>query len=63
MPIILGAIVKIGRRSNTPNMGVYLVAISDGRYHVYAAKPSWILILSHCLRIYIWIGGSLGPLK
>ena len=39
MPIILEVIVRIGRRSNTPNMGVYLIATSNGRYYVYAAKP------------------------
>jgi len=53
MPIILGVIVGIGRRSDVPNMGVYLVAISDSRYHVYVAKPSWISIPGYCLRIYI----------
>jgi len=40
MPIMLGVIVGIGRRSDVPNMGVYLVAMSDGGHHVYAAKPS-----------------------
>jgi hypothetical protein len=40
MPIILRVIVKIGRRSNIPNVGVYLIVTSDGRYYVYAAKPS-----------------------
>ncbi len=37
---MLRAIVRIGRRSNIPNVGVYLIATSDGRHHVYAAKPS-----------------------
>ena len=40
MPIMLGAIVRIRRRSNTPNIGVYLIVISNGRYYIYAAKPS-----------------------
>ena len=40
MPIILRVIVRIGRRSNIPNIGVYLVAISNGKYYVYVAKPS-----------------------
>ena len=40
MPIMLEAIVRVGRRSNAPNMGVYLIATSDGRYYVYASKPS-----------------------
>ena len=40
MPIILGAIVKIRRRSDALNMGVHLIVISDSRHHVYAAKPS-----------------------
>jgi len=53
MPIILKVTVRIGRRSDAPNMGVYLMAISDSRHHIYAAKPSWILIPGHCLRIYI----------
>ena len=53
MPIILRAIVRIGRRSDTPNVGVHLIAISDGRHHVYTVKPSRILIPSYCLRIYI----------
>jgi len=37
---MLRAIVRIGRRSNIPNIGVHLIAISDGRYYVYTAKPS-----------------------
>ena len=37
---MLRAIVRIGRRSNIPNIGVYLIAISSGRYYIYAAKPS-----------------------
>ena len=40
MPIILRVIVRIGRRSNIPNIGVHLIVISDGRYYVYTAKPS-----------------------
>jgi len=40
MPIILGAIVKIGRRSDAPNIGVYFIATSNSRHHVYATKPS-----------------------
>jgi len=40
MPIILEVIVRIGRRSDALNIGVHFVAISDGKYHVYAAKPS-----------------------
>jgi hypothetical protein len=31
---------KKRRRSNIPNIGIYLIAASDGRYYVYAAKPS-----------------------
>ena len=53
MPIILRAIVRIGRRSDAPNIGVYFMATSDSRHHVHAAKPSQILIPGHCLRIYI----------
>ena len=40
MPIILEAIVRIGRRGDTPNIGVHLIATSNGRYYVYATKPS-----------------------
>jgi len=40
MPIILGMIVRAGRRSNAPYIGVYLMAMSNGRYYIYAAKPS-----------------------
>ena len=40
MPIMLEVIVRIGRRSNAPNIGIYLIVISNGRYYVYAAKPS-----------------------
>jgi hypothetical protein len=40
MPIILRAIIRIGRRSNVPNVGVHLMATSDGRYYIYTAKPS-----------------------
>ena len=40
MPIILGIIAKIGRRSNIPYVGVYLMVISNGRHYIYAAKPS-----------------------
>ena len=37
---MLGAIVRIGRRSDVFNIGVHLIAMSDGKYYVYAAKPS-----------------------
>ena len=40
MPIILGAIVRIRRRSDTLNIGVHLMVTSGGGYYVYAAKPS-----------------------
>ena len=40
MPIMLEVIVRIGRRSDTPNIGVYLIAISGGRHYIYTAKPS-----------------------
>ena len=39
------------------------MATSNSRYYIYAAKPSWILVPSYYLRVYIQIGGSLGPLK
>ena len=40
MLIVPIAIVRIGRRSNVPYIGVYLIVTSNGRYYVYAAKPS-----------------------
>ena len=40
MPIILEAIVRVGRRSNIPNIGVHLIVTSDGRYYFYASKLS-----------------------
>ena len=38
MPIILGIIAKIGRRSNIPYVGVYFIAISNGRHYIYTTK-------------------------
>jgi len=32
--------VKIGGRNNISNIGVHLIAISNGRYYVYTAKLS-----------------------
>jgi len=61
MLIVLTAIAGIGRRSNTPHIGVYLMATSNGGYYIYTAKPSWVLIPSYYLRVHIWMGGSLGP--
>jgi len=40
MPIMLGITVRIGRRSNIPYIGVYLIATSNGGYHVYTTKLS-----------------------
>ena len=40
MPIVLEVIARIGRRSNIPYIGVYLIATGIGRYYIYAAKPS-----------------------
>jgi len=60
---VLGLIVRTGRRSNVPYMGVHFIAMSDSRYYVYADNPSRILISGYCLRIYIWIGGSSSPLE
>jgi len=53
MPIILKATVRIEKKSNTPNIEVHLMAISNSKYHIYATKPSQISIPSHCLKIYI----------
>ena len=40
VPIILGLIVKIGRRSYTPYIGVHFIVIGDSRYYIYADNPS-----------------------
>ena len=40
MPIVLTATVRIGRGSDAPYIGVHLIATSNGRHHVYTAKPS-----------------------
>ena len=53
MPVMLGAIVKTGKKSNIPNKGIHFMAISDGRYYIYTAKLSQILIPGYYLRIYI----------
>jgi hypothetical protein len=63
VPIILGLIVRIGRGGNAPYIGVHLMAISNSRYYVYANNPSRILISSYYLRIRVWMGRSIGPLK
>ena len=53
MPLILGAVTRIERRSNIPYIGVYLIAASDSRYYIYADNPSRILISGYYLRIHI----------
>ena len=53
MPIMLGVIVKIGRRSDVPDMGVHFMATSNSKYYIYAANPPWILVSGYCLKIYI----------
>ena len=40
MLIVLIVIARIGRRSDTPYIGVHLIATSNGRYYIYASKPS-----------------------
>ena len=40
MLIVLIVIAGIERRSDAPYMGVHLIAVSNGRHYVYAAKPS-----------------------
>ena len=37
---MLEAIVRVERRSDIPNIGIHLMAISNGRYYVYTSKPS-----------------------
>jgi len=32
---MLGAVIRIGRRSNIPYIGVYFIVISNSRYYVY----------------------------
>ena len=39
MSIILGVVVKIGRRSNIPYIGVHLIVISNGRHYIYTNNP------------------------
>ena len=53
MPIMLEAIVRIGRRSNILNIGIHLIATSNSRYYVYAAKLSQIPIPGYYLRVRI----------
>ena len=40
MLIVLVVIARIGRRSDAPYIGVYLIKTSNGRHYVYTAKPS-----------------------
>ena len=54
---------KIKRKSDVPYIGVYLIAISNSGYYIYAAKLFWILVPSYCIKIYIQISRSSGPLK
>ena len=53
MPTVLIVIVRIGRGSNAPYIGVYLIVTSNGGYYVYTAKPSRVPIPSYYLRVYI----------
>ena len=53
VPIILEAIVRIGRRAYIPYVEVYLIVASNSRYYIYAAKLSRIPIPSYYLRIRI----------
>ena len=39
------------------------MATSNSGYYIYATKPSQIPVPGCYLRVYIQIGGSLGPLK
>ena len=40
MPLVLIVIVRIGRGSDIPYIGVHLIVISSGRYYIYTTKPS-----------------------
>ena len=40
MPVILGAIDRIGKKGNTPYIKVHLIAVSNSRYCIHAANPS-----------------------
>ena len=53
VPIMLGATVRIGRRGYTPYVGVHLIAASNSRYYIYAAKPSRVPVPSYYSRIRI----------
>jgi len=39
MFIILRVIIKIRKRNNVLYIGVYLIAISNSKYYIYAANP------------------------
>ena len=56
MLIVLTATAGTRRKSNIPHIGVHLIAISNGRHHVYTTKLSQVPIPGHYLRVYIWIG-------
>ena len=60
---MLRVTVKIGRKSNASYIGINPMAASGSRHYIHATDLSWILIPSYCLRVYIWIGGSLGSLE
>jgi len=63
MFIVLKIIVKIGKKSNAPYIGVYFIAISNNKYYIYAANPLLIPISSYCLKIYLEIDKNSSPLK
>ena len=60
---MLTATAKTRKKSNILYIKVHLVAISNGGYYIYTAKPSQVLIPGHYLKVYIWMGGGLGPLE
>ena len=63
MPIMPTATAKTKERSNILYIEVHLVVMSNGKHHIYAAKPSRVLIPSYYSRVYIQINGGSGPLK
>jgi len=38
MPIVLGVIVKTGKRSNALYVGVYFIIINNNKHYIYAAN-------------------------
>ena len=53
IPLMPGTAARTERKSNTPYIGVYLIAVSDSRHYIYTNNPSQIPISGYCSRIRI----------